>query len=134
MFNLKRLAMPVKFAVQEKANPQNREEKKYYVQPRRVGTIKRNQLEKEIIDLTSLSKADVRGVLVTLSDLISKYITLGYSVTLDEVGTLSLRVSSEGSDTPEEVSVANIKKTSVGFRAATTLREGIEKIQFEKTN
>ena len=124
--------MAVKFKVQEKANPQNRDEKKYYVQPVRVDTIKRTHLEKEIVELTSLSKADVRGVLVTLSELIGKYITLGYSVSLEDVGTLSLRVSSEGSDTPEEVTALNVKKTSVGFRASTTLREGIEKVKFEK--
>ncbi len=124
--------MTIKFKVQEKANPQNRDEKKYYVQPVRVGTIKRTQLEKEIVDLTSLSKADVRGVLITLSELIGKYIALGYNVSIDDVGTLSLRVSSQGSDTPEEVTAANVKKTSVGFRASTTLREGIEKIKFEK--
>lgn len=126
--------MPVKFKVQEKANPQNRDVKKYYVQPVRVGTVKRTQLESEIIDLTSLSKADVRGVLVTLSDLIGKYIKLGYNVSIDDVGTLSLRVSSEGSETAEEVTVDNVKKTSVGFRAATSLREGIEKIKFEKVD
>ncbi|MFV0266913.1 MAG: HU family DNA-binding protein [Draconibacterium sp.] len=124
--------MTVKFKVQEKANPQNRDEKKYYVQPVRVGTIKRTQLEKEIVDLTSLSKADVRGVLITLSELIGKYIALGYNVSIDDVGTLSLRVSSQGSDTPEEVTAANVKKTSVGFRVSTTLREGIEKIKFGK--
>lgn len=124
--------MAVKFKVQEKANPQNRDEKKYYVQPIRVGTIKRAQLEKEIVDLTSLSKADVRGVLVTLSELVGKYITLGYNVSIEDVGTLSLRINSEGSDKPEEVTAANVKKTSVGFRAATSLREGIEKVKFEK--
>lgn len=124
--------MAVKFKVQEKANPQNRDEKKYYVQPIRVGTIRRNELEDEIVALTSLSRGDVRNVLVTSSELIGKYITLGYSVTLEDVGTLSLRVNSEGSDTPEEVNAANVKSTSVGFRAATSLRDGIEKIKFEK--
>lgn len=124
--------MAVKFKVQEKANPQNRDEKKYYVQPVRVGTVKRPQLEKEIVELTSLSKADVRGVLITLSELIGKYIALGYNVSIDDVGTLSLRVSSQGSDTPEDVTAASVKKTSVGFRASTTLREGIEKVKFEK--
>lgn len=124
--------MTVKFKVQEKVNPQNREESKYYVRPIRVDTIKRAQLESEIVEYTSLSKADVRGVLVTLSELIGKYITMGYSVFIDDVGTLSLRVSSEGSVTATEVTASNVKSTTVGFRPATVLREGIEGIKFEK--
>ncbi|WP_430817715.1 HU family DNA-binding protein [Carboxylicivirga sp. RSCT41] len=124
--------MKVKFKVQERTNPQNRDEKKYYVQPIRVGTIQRTQLETEIIELTSLSKSDVRGVLVTLSDLIARYISMGYNVSLDDVGTLSLRTTSEGSDKPEDVTAFNVKSVSVGFRAAPVLREGIEKIKFEK--
>ncbi|WP_430815141.1 HU family DNA-binding protein [Carboxylicivirga sp. RSCT41] len=124
--------MTVKFKVQERSNPQKRGEKKYYILPVRTGTIKRTQLETEIVELTSLSKADVRGVLITLSELIAKYITLGYNVSIEDVGTLSLRVSSEGSETPEQVTALNVRSTGIGFRAATSLRDGIEKIKFEK--
>ncbi|MCG8581035.1 MAG: hypothetical protein MI866_14035 [Bacteroidales bacterium] len=124
--------MAIKFKVQQRANPQNKAEKKFYVQPLRVGNIKRSKLEKDIIELTSLSKDDVRSVLLTLSDLIGKYINLGYSVTIEDVGTLSLRTKSEGSEKAEEVTAANVNSICVGFRPAVSLRESVDRISFVK--
>lgn len=124
--------MSVKYKVVEKSNPQNREEKKFYVQPIRKGTLSRAKLEDAIVELTSLHKSDVRGVLIALSGIFSDYLTEGYNLNLDDIGTFSLRVSSNGSDTEEEVSAGNVKNVSVGFRPAATLRETIVKTKFEK--
>jgi len=124
--------MSVDCKVVEKPNPQKRDEVKFYVQPIRKGTITRAKLEEGIIRETSLSKADVRGVVTVLSDLFGDYLTEGYNISLDELGTFSLRVQSEGSENEEEASVRNIKKLSVGFRPAVALRDKVSKTKFVK--
>ncbi len=124
--------MSIKCKVVSKINPQNTDESKFYVQPIRKGTISRTKMEEMIVRETSLSKGDVRSVLTTLSDFISDNLTEGYSVSLEEVGTLSIRVQSNGVDKEEDVTVRNIKNVSVGFRPAVVLREKISKTVFEK--
>lgn len=124
--------MSIKYKVVEKSNPQNRTETKFYVQPIRKGTIGRSKLEEALIRETSLSKADIRGVLVTLSDLVADYLLEGYNVKLEDIGTLSPRVKSAGTETAEEVSAKNVTHISVGFRAATALAEKVSKTKFEK--
>ncbi len=124
--------MSITYKVVEKSNPQDRTQVKYYVQPIRKGTIGRAKIEDALVRETSLSKADIRGVLVTLGDIISDYLTEGFNVKLDELGTLSLRVKSEGAATIEEVSAGNVSGVSVGFRPSVELSDKVEKTQFEK--
>jgi len=124
--------MGIKCKVVSKTNPQNREQSKYYVQPIRKGTVSRSKIEELIVRETSLSKGDVRSVITTLSDIIGDYLTEGYSITLNEVGTLSIRVKSEGTEKKEDATVRNISSVSVGFRPATVLREKVSKTLFEK--
>ena len=124
--------MSVQFKVVSKVNPQNKKSSKFYMQPVRKGTISRVKLEEGILRETSLSKADVRGVLAVLSDLVSDYITEGYNVRLEEVGILSLRVKSNGEIKEEDISANSVDRISVGFRPAVELREKISKTKFEK--
>ncbi|TRX65805.1 HU family DNA-binding protein [Carboxylicivirga sp. M1479] len=124
--------MSIKCKVVAKTNPQNREESKFYVQPIRKGTISRGKMEEAIVRETSLSKGDVRSVLTTLSDFIADYLTEGYNIALNEIGTLSIRVSSEGVVLEADATVNNIKNVSVGFRPSVELREKVLKTKFEK--
>ena len=124
--------MSVPFKVVSKTNPQNKKSSKFYMQPVRKGTISRAKLEAGIVRETSLSRADVRGVLSILSDLVSDYISEGYNVRLEEVGILSLRVKSNGEENEEDINAKSVKSVSVGFRPATELRDKIAKTKFEK--
>ena len=74
----------------------------------------------------------MRGVVTVLSDLFGDYLTEGYNISLDEVGTFSLHVQSEGAETEQEASVRNITKMSVGFPSAVAMREKVNKAKFVK--
>ncbi|WP_430817604.1 HU family DNA-binding protein [Carboxylicivirga sp. RSCT41] len=124
--------MVIKYRVQQRVNPQNKNESKYYVKPVHLGTIKRAQLEQEITSLTSLTKSDVQRVLLAFSDLLCKYLMQGYYVEINNVGTLSLRTCSESSTSPEEVSPFKVKNIGIRFKPAGDLNEEIQTIKFER--
>ncbi|WP_244825160.1 MULTISPECIES: HU family DNA-binding protein [Carboxylicivirga] len=124
--------MSIKCKVVSKINPQNRTESKFYMQPIRKGTISRAKIEERIVRETSLSKADVRSALTILSDMIGDYLTEGYNVALNEIGTLSIRVKSEGVENEADATVNNISAVSVGFRPAVELKEKMTQTKFEK--
>jgi len=124
--------MSVKLKAVSKANPQNRNEIKFYPQLQHKGIISRSKLEAAIVRETSLSRADVRAMLVIFSDLVSDYLSDGYKVRLEEIGILSLRIKGIGEEHAEDVGAKSVENISVGFRAATELREKLEKTKFEK--
>lgn len=126
--------MSVKYKVVSKANPQNKESVKFYMQPERKGTISRTKLEQAIVRETSLSIADVRAVMAIFSILISDYISEGYSVRLEEIGILSLRLKSKGEENEADINAKSVERSSVGFRAAREVLEKLEKIKYEKAN
>jgi hypothetical protein len=64
--------MSVQYKAIRKPNPQKNEPGLFYIHPIQKQTIGMNRLEEAIVTETSLSKADVRGVLATLSDLLSR--------------------------------------------------------------
>ena len=124
----------MKYKVIERANPSDRSQKKFYVQPIRNETMKRNNIEKFLVDSTALSKAEARGVTVTLVDYIKDELLKGNAVNIEGLGTFSVRIQSEGSDTAEEVTAANVKNVVINFRSDKDLRENVRKIRFEKMN
>nr|WP_319398064.1 HU family DNA-binding protein [uncultured Carboxylicivirga sp.] len=124
--------MSVPFKIQERANPLNRDEKKYYAQAIRYKTIKRSEIEEEMVEKTALSKAEARGVLVTLSDIIRKQLLGGNAVKLEGIGTFSVRVKSDGMVTPEELTGNNIHTVIINYRADNELNQAVKNASFEK--
>ncbi|WP_282037708.1 HU family DNA-binding protein [Saccharicrinis aurantiacus] len=125
--------MGVKYKSVAKKNPRNAEDIKYYIQQVRNETIGRREFEVAIIEKTALSKAEARGVLVTIADVIREELLRGNAVKLEDLGTFSLRLKSEGAETPEEVTANKLKNVSVGYRPSGELVESIQKIKLEKT-
>lgn len=58
-----------------------------------LGRVTIHQLAKEIADITSLGRGDVSSVLTHLSEIAIRYATMGYSVKLGDLGTLTPRLS-----------------------------------------
>ncbi len=120
------------YKVVSKANPQNREDVKFYPQIVHKGIISRARLEAAIVRETSLSRSDVRALLVIFSDLVSDYLTQGFKVRLEELGLLSLRTKTKGEVNQEDVNAKSIEHVSVGFRGAGELMEKLAKTKFDK--
>lgn len=122
----------MKYKLIERANPQDRTKSKWYASPLNEGRISKNELTKEIVQISSLSRGDVSNVIENLIDIIPKYLLMGKSVSLGEIGTLRLSFSSDGADKKIDFKPSMIHHARVIFTPSTELRASLEDIRYEK--
>lgn len=113
-------------------NPLNRTEGKWYATPVNDGQITKLELSREISALSSLSRGDVSNVIENMLDIIPKYLLMGKSVSLGELGSMRVQFSSEGVENPEEFTVALIKGLRVLFTPGQELKKALLDIRYEK--
>ncbi|WP_298653962.1 HU family DNA-binding protein [uncultured Proteiniphilum sp.] len=123
----------MKYKLIQKANPLEREtERKWYASPVKAGTINHYQLSKGIAGKSFLARGAVMNVIENMVDEIPRYLIEGYSVNLNNFGTLRLSLSSEGVKDPEEFTSDNIRNMKVVFTPSPELKKTLLKIHFEK--
>lgn len=92
--------------------------KKWFPRAHVFGKVVNTQrLAKEIAKFCTASPADVHAVIRALPDAMKFFMDSGYSVHLDGFGSFYYKLSCAGNgvDTPEEVSVQQIKSVRVQF-------------------
>ena len=125
----------MKYRLIQKANPLEPEtERKWYASPVKAGTINNYQLSKSISSKSALTRGNVMNVIENLVDEIPRYLTEGYSVNLNNFGTLRLSLSSEGVMSPDQFTPGNIKNMRVVFTPSPEFKDSLQKMQFEKTD
>jgi predicted histone-like DNA-binding protein len=122
----------MKYKVIKRANPQNRAEEKWYASPMTDGKVTKTELAKEIASTSSLSRGDVSNVIENLTDVVPKYLLMGKSISLGELGSLRISFSSNGVEKPEEFNTNMIKGAKVIFTPGVELKNAIAKLKFEK--
>ena len=122
----------MKYKVIKRSNPQNRTEEKWYAIPINEGKITKTDIAKELVAMSSLSRGDVANVIENLLEVIPKYLLMGKSVSLGELGTFRLSLSSKGVENPEEITVGMIKGAKVIFTPSVELKNAIANMKIEK--
>jgi len=126
--------MSVNFKAVAKKNPQKQEEApKYFMQIVTSGNITLRQLAKEIAEISTVSVADTTAVLEGMLQVIPKQLANGNIVRLGDFGSFILQAKSEGAASVHELNKAQIKKTTVKFRAGKEFMQVIDNIDFVKT-
>lgn len=97
-----------------------------------LGKVTLSQLAREIADITSLGRGDVESVLTHLSEIAIRYATMGYSVSLGDLGTLTPRLSAKAVPTGEKYSADNIRKVNVRYTPSLDMKERLRAVTFEK--
>lgn len=116
----------MKYIVQARVNPQNKTaEPSFYLQAKMLGNIDLAKICEEISISSSLTRGDVTNAIMSFLDTIPKYLKMGYSVNMGEMGTLRLSIKSEGSATPEEVNAGKIRNIRAIFVAGSKLKKEI---------
>ncbi len=124
----------MKYKLIQKPNPLEPDsERKWYASPIKAGTINNYQLSKGIAAKSSMTRGAVLNVIENMVDEIPKYLTEGYSVNLNNLGTLRLSLSSEGVLDPDSFNDANIKNMRVVFTPSPEFKKTLQNIEFEKT-
>ena len=82
--------------------------------------------------MSSLSRGDVSNVIENMIDIVPKYLMMGKSISLGELGTLRISFGSEGVEDPGQFSAAKIKGVKIIFTPGIELKKELETIQFER--
>ncbi|MDR2815278.1 MAG: HU family DNA-binding protein [Proteiniphilum sp.] len=123
----------MKYKLTVRRNPQNPAAAvKLYATPVGNGKVSQKEIAAEIVGMSSLARGDVANVIDSLLDVVSKYLLMGKSVSLGELGTLRISFSSEGAATEDEFNVNKISGVRVVFLPSSALRKAIGDIKFEK--
>ncbi|MCC8145438.1 MAG: HU family DNA-binding protein [Bacteroidales bacterium] len=123
----------MKYVVAPEASPKDRDaDPKYYLVSKNQGKINLYELAADIAGRSSLTRGDIENCLSNFLDQLPNYLKKGYSVQMGDFGTLRLSLSSTGSDSPEDVSVANLKKVKIIFTPSSKLKKEIETTPLEK--
>ena len=97
-----------------------------------LGKVTLSQLAREIADITSLGRGDVESVLTHLSEIAIRYATMGYSVSLGDLGTLTPRLSAKALPTGDKYTADNIRKVNVRYSPSLDMKEKLRAVTFEK--
>lgn len=123
----------LKYKLIEKQNPRNpNAPKKFYAANVKRGSKSISTISKDIQSKSSLTRGDIQSVLINLVDQIPKYLLDGQSVSLGELGSLRLSLSSEGVDKEDDFNTSKIKNIKVIFTPGKLIKDEISKAQFEK--
>lgn len=122
----------MKYKLVEKANPQKREEKKWYANAVNQGTVSQREIAKNIADKSSLTVGDIANVIENLLEEMPKALVQGKSVHLEGLGTFRLSLSSEGADTEQGFTVGMIKGAKIIFTPSVEIKKILESIKYER--
>jgi predicted histone-like DNA-binding protein len=122
----------MKYKMIGRSNPQDKTKVKLYATPVYEGKITKNDLTKEVVNLSSLSRGDVSSVIENLLDIFPKYLMMGKSVNLGELGTMRVSFSSEGVDDEKDFHTGKISGVKIVFTPGVELKKQLRDIRFEK--
>ncbi len=125
--------MSIKFNVINKRNPVNPEApSKYYASSFITGKVGIEELTSRIEKLSTVSGADIRAVLYAIVDVVPEILSEGNSVTIGDLGSFRVSISSEGSDTAEEVTSANIRSSRIIFTPGKKFKTMLKTLTYSK--
>jgi predicted histone-like DNA-binding protein len=125
--------MSLLYVVKAKKNPQNPlAGVKYYLQAKIRGHRKHKDVLKSAAKNTTLSEKEVDMAVSAWFGEVITSLEDGFSVEVADLGTFSLSIKSEGSDTEAEATAAKKSAINLLYRAKPVIREQVNHISLEK--
>ncbi len=107
---------------------------KYYASVNVSGDMTTNEIVERLQLESTLTKADILAVLAALENVIIDSLSSGQIVRLADLGTLSIGLSSEGTDLEKNFNSSLIKEAHIKFRAGRALRSFLKNLTYYKLN
>lgn len=102
----------------------------YYPKVTKTGEIDLDEISEQIAYSSSLTQADCYAVIISLVATISKELESGKIVRLGHLGAFQISVKGTASETPEAVSIKNVKSASVIYRPGKKFKEMLKSLKF----
>ena len=125
--------MSVRYVPTLLGNPQDETApKKFYLLEKSIGSIDRNYLIKDMVRNTSLTPMEATTGIDYLFSSIPRFLELGFTVQIGEMGYFKISIRSEGSDILDEATPDKIKSMHLRFVPGAEIREQVSKFSVEK--
>ena len=123
----------LKYKLVQKGNPSDLSApKKYYANHVSSGRKTLRDISRDIEDRSSLSRGDISNVLENLVDQVPKYLLDGQTVSLGDLGSLRLSISSEGAEKAKDFNAMMVRNVRIVFTPGKLLKQEVAKARFEK--
>ncbi len=99
---------------------------KYLAVIKRGKKVQMEDIYKDITDLSSLSRGDIKNTIDNFMLVVGKYFKDGRSVDMEEFGEFQVNLRSKAMDSLEEVTSKTIKPPSISFRLGKELKRIME--------
>lgn len=119
----------IKYVIQAKKNPLDRNEVKYYPQMAPTTPMTLAQIVKRVERRSTVSSADVKAVLDALQYEVIEALESGNTVRLGDLGSFRLTIKADGAPTATEAKKKGaqlIKQVNVRFTKSTTMRDTLD--------
>jgi predicted histone-like DNA-binding protein len=108
--------------------------RKFYATPVLGREVTLEALTRAIERKSTLSGADIRAVLYAMVEQAADGLAEGRVIRLGDLGSLRITLSSDGRDTPEEVTSSAIRRTGVIFTPGKKMQDMLKTARFTKVN
>ena len=126
--------MSIKYKLIEKGQPgvAGGGTKKWYASIVTDGELDIDDIVKQIEKFSSLSEADIRGVVIAVENVIQEALADSKIIRLDKLGTFYPTLSSGGAATEKDFNQSLIKSAGVNYRPGKRILDTIKSKGFEK--
>ena len=106
--------------------------KKFYASAIVTNNVGIEELTAEISKLSTVNGADISAVLYGIVEVLPQLLAKGNSIQLGDLGFFRISISSNPSDSEEEVSSGNIRKSKVLFRPGKKIGAMLKTLSFKR--
>jgi Bacterial nucleoid DNA-binding protein len=125
--------MALHYVIQKRRNPSDPgAPEKFYLSSKSLPAVDRKTFINDMVRNTSLTKNEATTALDYLFESLPRYIALGHTVKLGELGYFKATIRSKGADTEEEATLDKVIRKRMIFIFGSEIREQINKIPLEK--
>ena len=125
--------MAIFYNVITRANPRDREQPlKYYATLKSVGVVGTKEIAKQMADETTLNPKEAEMSIVQLAKIAKRLLMQGYTLSLEDLGSMRLTANSTGAETAGEVSAKSIKGLNVRFSPSKAFKEEVSRSELKK--
>lgn len=124
--------MAISYSVTKRANPKEVGVSKWYANAQVTSNYTFENLCKEVEKMCTVTAGDVMAVISSVIASMENALSRGESVYFGELGVFRVALSSEGTETAEEFSSANITKARVTFLPGKSLKNISKTFQYKR--
>lgn len=125
--------MAIRYVIQLRSNPLKKEEDaKFYLAAKSLGSIDRKSLIEDMVRNTSLTKNEAATGIDYLFEAIPRFLALGFTVKLGELGYFKTTISCEGVDALTDATPDKVRKLRVRFIPGSLIRGFANGFHLEK--